>query len=77
MKFLSYVLKTLSTLDLHAKKGKFRTIFFQNILFTDQFMTYFMAAGGKKIVCKEFVSSFFSVNFREGQFFMTAEDRHL
>ena len=25
----------------------------------------------KKIVCKEFVSSFFPVNFREGQFFMT------
>ena len=77
MKFLSNVLKTLSILDLHAIKGKFRTIF-QNILFTGQFMTCFITTRGKsKIVCKEFVSSFFPVNLREGQFFVTAEDRHL
>ena len=46
MKFLSNVLKTLSTLDLHAKKGKFRTVF-QNILFISQFMNCFIAARGK------------------------------
>ena len=47
MKFLSNVLKTLSTLDLHAeKKGKFRTVF-QNILFIGQFMNCFIAARGK------------------------------
>ena len=59
------------------KKCKIRTIF-QNILFTGQFMTCFTTARGKsKFVCKEFVSSFFPVNLREGQFFVTAEDRHL
>ena len=59
------------------KKGKFRTRF-QNILFTGQFLTCFITARGKsKIVCKEFVSSFFLVNLTEGQFFVTAEDRHL
>ena len=47
MKFLSNVLKTLSTLDLHAEiKGKFRAVF-QNILFTGQFMNCFIAARGK------------------------------
>ena len=46
MKFLSNVLKTLSTLDLHAKKGKFRTVF-QNILFIGQFMNCFITARGK------------------------------
>ena len=47
MKFLSNVLKTFSTLDLHAeKKGKFRTVF-QNILFIGQFMNCFVAARGK------------------------------
>ena len=41
------VLKTFSTLDLHAeKKGKFRTVF-QNILFISQFMNCFIAARGK------------------------------
>ena len=77
MKFLSNVLETLSTLDLHAKKGKFRTIL-QNILFTGQFMICFITARGKsKIVCKEFVSSFSPVNLREGQFFVTAEETSL
>ena len=47
MKFLSNVLKTLSTLDLHAKKGKFRTVF-QNILFIGQFMNCFITARGKR-----------------------------
>ena len=47
MKFLSYVLTTLSILDLHAeKKGKFRTVI-QNILFIGQCMNCFMAARGK------------------------------
>ena len=46
MKFLSNVLKTLFTLDLHAKKGKFRTVF-QNILFIGQFMNCFITARGK------------------------------
>ena len=46
MKFFSNVLKTLSTLDLHAKKGKFRTVF-QNILFIGQFMNCFITARGK------------------------------
>ena len=47
MKLWSNVLKTLSTLDLHAeKKGKFRTVF-QNILFISQFMNCFIAARGK------------------------------
>ena len=46
MKFLSNVLKTLSTLDLHEKKGKFRTVF-QNILFIGQFMNCFITARGK------------------------------
>ena len=42
------------------------------------FIHCFITARGKsKIVCKEFVSSFFPVNLREGQFFVTAEDRHL
>ena len=47
MKFLSNVLKTLSTLELYAeKKGPFRTVF-QNILFICQFMNCFIAARGK------------------------------
>ena len=47
MKFFSIVLKTLSTLDLHAeKKGKFGTVF-QNILFIGQFMNFFITARGK------------------------------
>ena len=48
MKFLSNVLKTLFTPDLHAeKKGKLRTVF-QNILLIGQFMNCFMAARGKR-----------------------------
>ena len=48
MKFLSNVLKTLFTLDLHVeKKDKFRTVF-QNILFLDQFMNFFITAREKK-----------------------------
>ena len=47
MKFLSNVLKTLSTLDLHAKKkGRFGTVF-HNILFIGQFVNFFIAAQGK------------------------------
>ena len=48
MEFLSNVLKTLSTLDLHAEKeGKSRTVF-QNTLFISQFMNCFIAARGKR-----------------------------
>ena len=47
MEFLSNVLKTLSTLDLHAEKiGKFRTVV-QNTLFIGQFMNCFITARGK------------------------------
>ena len=47
MKLLSNVLKTLSTLGLHAeKKDKFPTVF-QNILFINQFMDFFVTARGK------------------------------
>ena len=47
MKFLLNVLKTLSTLDLHAeKKGKFQTVI-QNILFIGQCMNCFIAERGK------------------------------
>ena len=57
MKFLSNVLKTLSTLDLHAekKKGKFRTVF-QNILFTGQLTNFFITARGKSKIEKTGVS---------------------
>ena len=59
MKFLSYVLTTLSTLDLHAeKKGKFRTVI-KNILFIDQCMNCFIAARGK--------SKIETTNWRIGQ----------
>ena len=48
MKFSENVLKTLSTLNLHAeKKGKFRTVF-QNILFIGQFINCFITARGKR-----------------------------
>ena len=90
MKFLSNVLKTLSTLDLHEKKGKFRTVF-QNILFIGQFMNCLITARGKSKIetagvsvkwipfffNKEFVGSFFPLNLRGSQFFVTAEDKHL
>ena len=47
MKFLSNVLKTLYTLGLHAeKKDKFRTVF-QNILFINQFINWFITARAK------------------------------
>ena len=67
------------------KKGKFWTVF-QNILFISQFMNCFIAARGKSrrigqmnfnFFNKELVSSFFPVNLSGGQFFVTAEDRHL
>ena len=72
------------------KKVKFRTVF-QNILFIGQFMNCFIAARGKNKIetrgvsvkwipiffNKKFVSSFFPVNLSGGQFFVTAEDRHL
>ena len=52
MKFLSNVLKTLSTLHLYAeKKGKFWTVF-QNILFIGQFKNCFIAARGKSKIEK-------------------------
>ena len=48
MKLLSNVLKTLSTLGLHAeKKDKFTPTVFQNILFINQFMNCFVTARGK------------------------------
>ena len=47
MKFLTNVLKTLSTLGLHAeKKDKFPTVF-QNISFINQFMNCFITGRGK------------------------------
>ena len=55
MKFLSNVLKTFSTLSLHAKKkkkkkerkDKFRTVF-QNVLFISQFMNCFHNSPSEK-----------------------------
>ena len=48
MKFLSNILKTFSTLGLHAekKKDKLRTVF-QNIIFISQLMSRYIAARGK------------------------------
>ena len=71
------------------KKDRFRTVF-QNILFISQFMNCFITARGKSklkqpayrsmnsnLINKEFVNSFFPVNLRRSQCFVTAEDRHL
>ena len=71
------------------KKDTFRTVF-QNILFISQFMNCFITARGKSklkqpayrsmnsnLINKEFVNSFFPVNLRRSQCFVTAEDRHL
>ena len=91
MKFLSNVSKTLYTLWFarRKKKDRFRMVF-QNILFISQFMNCFITARGKaklkqpayrsmnsNLINKEFVNSFFPVNLRGGQCFVTAEDRHL
>ena len=72
------------------KKDKLSTVF-QTILFISQFMNCFITARGKSkmettgvsvkripiFFNKEFLSSFFLVNLRGGQCFVTAEDRHL
>ena len=47
MKLFSIVLKTLSTLDLHAEKKRQIRNGIQNILFIGQFMNFFITARGK------------------------------
>ena len=89
---LSNVLKIFSTLNLHAekKKGKFRTVF-QNIVIIGQFKNCSVLQPEEKqnwnnrrsgqtnsnFFNNELVSSFFPVNLSGGQFFMTAENRHV
>ena len=47
MKFLSNVLKTLSTLDFHAVKKREIPNGISNVLFIGQFMNCFITARGK------------------------------
>ena len=91
MKFLSNVLKTLSTLELYAEKKRpipngiskhfihlsIYELFYCSPRKKQNWNNRLIGQLNSNFFNKELVSSFFPVNLSGGQFFVTAEDRHL